>query len=635
MRSAIVAIISAFLLISCRHQEVEPINSPALGALPPQAAATEVANLPRPARLSEPTATPTATATPLPTPTPTATAQPVFAAGDPRSLQMSEPVSQSGAPCGLVDVFDFPVNPPDGLPVARGGTDFGAFRSRYGLYHSGEDWWPYRGQSSFGEPVFAIGHGQVTYAAPNGWGRDQGVLILQHTFADGSKILSFYGHLDPPSVTLRSGECVRRGDQVGDIGRPRTTPHLHFEIRTHMPNEPGPGYWFEDPTLAGWFPPSETIWYRRLVAAAGVLWAQPTSEPPVTAIGILDDRVLLGLKGGKLVTVGLASGRTLWQDRSDSVYVRAVLDSSRPILYATNGTGNLVALPLDFLLAQSPGPPQTTPEPLWRSSARFQTTSTLLPLPAGGLVVANWNRTAALSQEGRVLWEGESVGRSFDWLLAGEMLIVSTTAGSPSTWTLDAAGAWRWMPDMGGPLAISGDRVYVYDQAGIYRLNLDDRTADLLYPLSLRFMSSGDMVALPDGGLLIAHRDLADQRLLLLEQDGSLRWERSLSRAVNGEMLFVSAGQRLYLLARHRQESTEQLSLYDLNPLTAALTLIFVDGPRAAVRSEYPALTTTDGQMLFTVGTGRLVLFDAGQAVDRAHTSGQPTRSAGDFAGAG
>jgi outer membrane protein assembly factor BamB len=214
-------------------------------------------------------------------------------------------------------------------------------------------------------------------------------------------------------------------------------------------------------------------------------------------------------------------------------------------------------------------------------------------------------------------------------------LIVSTTAGSPSTWTLDAAGAWRWMPDMGGPLAISGDRVYVYDQAGIYRLNLDDRTADLLYPLSLRFMSSGDMVALPDGGLLIAHRDLADQRLLLLEQDGSLRWERSLSRAVNGEMLFVSAGQRLYLLARHRQESTEQLSLYDLNPLTAALTLIFVDGPRAAVRSEYPALTTTDGQMLFTVGTGRLVLFDAGQAVDRAHTSGQPTRSAGDFAGAG
>ena len=32
--------------------------------------------------------------------------------------------------------------------------------------------------------------------------------------------------------------------------------HEHFEIRTHMPEEPGPGYWPTDPTEAGWLPPS-------------------------------------------------------------------------------------------------------------------------------------------------------------------------------------------------------------------------------------------------------------------------------------------------------------------------------------------------------------------------------------------
>ena len=70
----------------------------------------------------------------------------------------------------------------------------------------------------------------MTYAQPNGWGADKGAVIVQHTFRDGRRILSFYGHLDPPSVELRTGQCTERGDLVGAIGDPRSPPHLHFEI---------------------------------------------------------------------------------------------------------------------------------------------------------------------------------------------------------------------------------------------------------------------------------------------------------------------------------------------------------------------------------------------------------------------
>jgi murein DD-endopeptidase MepM/ murein hydrolase activator NlpD len=100
-----------------------------------------------------------------------------------------------------VDVLDFPLDPPNGAD-ASGGSDFGVFRSRYGKFHSGEDWWGVRGRQSFGEPVYAIGHGLVTYAEPEGWNRDKGVIIVRHIFDDGREVLSFYGHLDPPSVLL-------------------------------------------------------------------------------------------------------------------------------------------------------------------------------------------------------------------------------------------------------------------------------------------------------------------------------------------------------------------------------------------------------------------------------------------------
>jgi hypothetical protein len=64
----------------------------------------------------------------------------------------------------------------------------------------------------------------------------------------------------------------------------------------------------------------------------------------------------------------------------------------------------------------------------------------------------------------------------------------------------------------------------------------------------------GDAVALPDGGLLAAHVDQADARLIALNADGSLRWQRSYLPAIRAQSAtqakprLVTTGGRVYLL---------------------------------------------------------------------------------------
>ncbi len=71
---------------------------------------------PRPIDTHVPTAT--ATTTPLPTSTPTLvptpTAAPLFVFTGLRTYRAIDPTPQRGAPCGVVDFFDFPLDAPDG-----------------------------------------------------------------------------------------------------------------------------------------------------------------------------------------------------------------------------------------------------------------------------------------------------------------------------------------------------------------------------------------------------------------------------------------------------------------------------------------------------------------------------------------
>lgn len=129
----------------------------------------------------------------------------------------------------VADGFDFPVGKPDAenYYMSRG----------FLRHHPGEDWNGVGGgNSDLGDPVYSIGNGLVVFArdARRGWGN---VVIVPHTYLSGRQLRtidSFYAHLE--RVTVREGQHVTRGMQVGTIGTNRGmyTAHLHFEIRQNL-----------------------------------------------------------------------------------------------------------------------------------------------------------------------------------------------------------------------------------------------------------------------------------------------------------------------------------------------------------------------------------------------------------------
>lgn len=132
----------------------------------------------------------------------------------------------------IADGFEMPVGKPDGRGyyVTRGFSPH---------EHLGDDWnGTGGGNSDLGDPVYAIGTGQVVFSQDYklGWGN---VIILRHRYRDRENgeirfVDSLYGHLDRRDVEL--GETVSRGQQIGTIGNNRGmyVAHLHFEIRKNL-----------------------------------------------------------------------------------------------------------------------------------------------------------------------------------------------------------------------------------------------------------------------------------------------------------------------------------------------------------------------------------------------------------------
>ncbi|MCL4267355.1 MAG: PQQ-binding-like beta-propeller repeat protein [Anaerolineae bacterium] len=604
-----------WVLAACNEGGVmgAPTAVPRTPALPTHTPSPTSTATPTTTTTPSPTATFTATPTPTLTPTPTATAVPLTTSGDPRAAILSPPVPQTNAPCGLVDTLDFPIDPPDAASVSRGGGDFGVFRSRYDKFHAGEDWGGPAGRPNLGTPVYSIGHGLVTYAEPEGWNRDKGVVIVQHTFADGRSFYSFYGHLDPPSVVLAAGSCVARGEQVGNIGQPRSSPHLHFEIRTHMPYTPGPGYWPEDPTTVGWLPPSATIWRERLATAPGVAWIRPeaASGSPEAAsaspsasqlIGQIDAETLAVLAEGQVLGLNVANGRVRWRYTlaDESRLESAALDAAQPILYLANQFGQVTAVTLPDA--------SLTLTQLWQVDVDVTGLPTLLPLPGGGVLLLARQQMVAISHEGAELWRAELPARPFRWIMAPDQLIITTAADANGLWTVDQQGATGWPTPGGHPALVSG-AVWVYANGGVYRLDAQTRTADWLLPLPTGFLPDGDMLLRPDGGVLLAHTDLFDRRLLALDGDGRVQWERSLRGIPAGEVALLASDGRIYLTTQTSINEASELTIYAIDLDTAHLTRLLVGGTRAPLTAD--TWTTAAGNLLLVnIGGGHLVAFD-------------------------
>ena len=425
-----------------------------------------------PAASSTLLATRTPTPTSTQTPTPTATAPAAVISGDLRKPLLSEAVRQSGAPCGFVDVLDFPLDAPHGA-TASGGGDFGRFRDRYDGFHTGEDWRD--GASSFGKPVYSIGHGRVTYAQPNGWGADKGVVIVQHTFRDGRRVLSFYGHLDPPSVDLRAGQCTERGDLIGAIGDPRSPPHLHFEIRVHLPETPGPGYWSVDPSRAGWRPPSATIWSERIAALPGVSWTHLSDSAQLHVLGTIDGTVLVSSENGEVKAFDVADGRTLWTHVLSETANNALLDGQKSLVYVSSVGGNLDAYNISDLEDRNRIPPI---DPVWSTELGGASTYELIALPGGGFVAFSRSSMEAVSSSGEALWSEELISGITDWAQTDDALVL---LARDQVWLADKQGASQLIGSVRGQNVVASEQPYIYADEGIYQIDINTGLVELLF----------------------------------------------------------------------------------------------------------------------------------------------------------
>lgn len=111
------------------------------------------------------------------------------------------------------------------FPMAKGtATQTSPYGPRWGRMHNGQDW-----GAPHGTPMYSIADGKVLYAGPAG-GFGQSIWI-EHNF-NGETWTSQYGHMSARSITVKTGDTVKVGQQIADVGSEgrSTGPHLHFQI---------------------------------------------------------------------------------------------------------------------------------------------------------------------------------------------------------------------------------------------------------------------------------------------------------------------------------------------------------------------------------------------------------------------
>ena len=369
-------------------------------------------------------------------------------------LFTSQQFGQAQSQCGTADSVGFPVDPAQFHIV----QDFGAPSYRHqGRYHTGEDW--YGGSSSYGTEVHAIADGRVTFSSANGWGRDGGVIIIEHIMPDSTTAYSMYGHVtEATGITFPSVfTCIHQGDVIAAVGDMRPAPHLHFEIRTDKPDIPGPGYTWTDPALDGWRRPSKFVdnwqawsldshrWHADIADDAGPI------APPVE----LDDHSLLVLDANRVLRVS-NDGRVLW---------RVILERQAVGLVAQGDSG---------LIAYADGAFQPVSREGTLGSARpMEVPLDGSPMQLGDLLVFHTpdaGLVAFSSDAALMRWRLSDVPAVLRWAATSNALGLMTTDNAMLTISSNGELADRALLREPGSL-IAGSDLLAYTRGGLWRVD--------------------------------------------------------------------------------------------------------------------------------------------------------------------
>jgi hypothetical protein len=190
-------------------------------------------------------------------------------------------------------------------------------------------------------------------------------------------------------------------------------------------------------------------------------------------------------------------------------------------------------------------------------------------------------------------------------------------------WSVDGTGPTAWGSPISGRLVSAGERIFLHAADGVYLLDPETLSAKQLFALPRGSVSAGDMVALPDGGLLVAHQDAYDRRLIALYGDGTLRWERSFAHILRGRLHLLTLGQLPFLVSEDTTTSAAgELTLLAVDLEGAQLTRIFTGGNRGFRPGPSFALAVGDERALVNVGGGRLVMLNTRSALEAVSPAG-------------
>lgn len=371
--------------------------------------------------------------------------------------------SAAQAQCGYADALRFPVDPAR-YTVAQ---DYGAASPRHqGRYHTGEDWYGTSGDG-YGAFVQAVANGRVTFSSPNGWGADGGVIILEHTFRDGTVVYSQYGHItDATGVAFPAAlTCVREGDIIAAVGDARPAPHLHFEIRTNQPDIPGAGYTWDSPASLGFIRPSKFLLNRAARFVDGFAWAADIADetgplsPPVS-LGEGGANGLLVLDADRVLGISY-DGRVLWRINLERAAVGMIpAPGGLPgfaalVIYADGGVQAVTA---EGALGST-----------WSLGFEIESVSS-----AGDAVFAHTRGDALIRLDSAVqgiAWRVENVGDPLQIVAAGDTVGVMTHDNEMLTISAGALVDRAYLREPGSLGQSAAGELMAYTQGGLWTIN--------------------------------------------------------------------------------------------------------------------------------------------------------------------
>jgi hypothetical protein len=436
---------------------------------------------------------------------------------------------QAQGECDTAQTINYPID----VNTFQLAQDYGVASPRHqGRFHTGEDW--YGGPDSEGTPVRAAAAGRVTYSAPTGWGRDGGVIIIEHTFPDGAVYYTQYGHIfENDLVTFPQRlTCIAAGDVVGVIGDVRPSPHVHFEVRVSSPDIPGPGYSRELPDSEGWRRPAKIVANLQTQLNPAFRWRVNTDTfgPQIPPL-VLSDNSLMVIDGGLLRRV-TSDGRVLYRVPVARPAVSVTDYQGNPMITYINGILSFVDLdgaPGEFWAVDfSPDMP-----PLEMDNALiFHTANNDLVALEDNLREIRWTLNDVPRYQ-RAHVAGSLIALEIDnelWLIThvGELLNRAELQNGASMAT---------MPD--------GD-LLVYTQGGLWQIDETGEWTERI-PDAPPGGGSSAVVMTLDGRIYLTD----GENLYAYSQTRELSWQANLPQPVTGRADMAYYGAALLIVSNH------------------------------------------------------------------------------------